>query len=171
MPPSGRDTVQDVARRLRLDVERLALPAGRRAGGAAHRRALAFLEGRLREIGLVPYGPTHALPHPPRRPELTDLIAVAPGVDRRAAPVRIAAHADTAGDQPGADDGAAAVAVALEVGVRLLARPAARDVRIALFDAEEPPYFQSGPMGSSWFASEQVTGPVHAACGRRRTRS
>lgn len=155
--------MQNVAHRLRADVERLALPEGRRAKSAAHRRALTFLEERVREIGLVPYGPTYLMPYPPWRPELANLVAVAPGRDRGEAPVLIAAHTDTAGDQPGADDNAAAVAIALEVGTRLLARPAARDVLIALFDAEEPPYFHSDLMGSTWFATEQATGPVHAA--------
>ena len=155
--------MQDVVRRLRSDVERLARPEGRRAGTAAHRRAQAYLEARVRAIGLAPYGPEYLLPYPPRRSELANLVAVAPGADRSAAPVLIAAHTDTAGDQPGADDNAAAVAIALEVGARLRALPAPRDVLIALFDAEEPPYFRSGLMGSTWFATEQATGPVHAA--------
>ena len=160
----------DTAHRLRADVERLALPEGRRAGTAAHQRALRFLEGRVWEIGLEPYGPGFVLPYAGASGELANadgdpanLVAVAPGRDRTAAPLLIAAHYDTAGDQPGADDNAAAVAIALEVGARLRARPAERDVLVALFDAEEPPFFLTPLMGSTHFYREQARGPVHAA--------
>lgn len=49
----------------------------------------------------------------------------------------------------GADDNAAAIA--LEVAARLRARPAARPVVIAQFDAEEPPFFHAPAMGSTRF--------------------
>jgi len=155
--------VSAAAHRLRADVERLAVSEGRRSCGAAHRRALRCLEGRLREIGLAPYGPAHALPYPEADGPFANLVAVAPGDDRSLPPVLIAAHTDTAGDLPGADDNVAAVAIALEVGNRLRARPAERDVLIALFDAEEPPYFHTPLMGSTWFYREQASGPIHAA--------
>ncbi|MEX2502684.1 MAG: M28 family peptidase, partial [Trueperaceae bacterium] len=38
-----------------------------------------------------------------------------------------------------------------------------RDVLIALFDAEEPPYYLTPVMGSIRFYERQATGPVHAA--------
>lgn len=84
---------------------------------------------------------------------------------RDQAPVLIGAHYDTAGDWPGANDNAAAVAIALDAARRLVAAPAARDVVIALFDAEEPPFFQTPIMGSTRFCERQATGPVHAALG------
>jgi len=103
------------------------------------------------------------LPDPRADGELANLVAVAPGRDRAPAPLLIAAHTDTAGDLPGADDNAAAVAIALEVGARLRARPVERDVLVALFDAEEPPFFHTPLMGSTRFYREQAAGPVHAA--------
>jgi Zn-dependent M28 family amino/carboxypeptidase len=66
--------------------------------------------------------------------------------------VLLAAHYDACGpDNPGADDNAAAVAVVLDVAERLQGTELDRSVIIALFDAEEPPYFMTPDMGSQWF--------------------
>jgi Zn-dependent M28 family amino/carboxypeptidase len=66
--------------------------------------------------------------------------------------VLLAAHYDACGpDNPGADDNAAAVAVVLDIAHRLQAMKLDRSVIIALFDAEEPPYFMTPAMGSQWF--------------------
>ncbi|MDZ7801776.1 MAG: M28 family peptidase [Trueperaceae bacterium] len=151
------------AQRLRHEVERLAQPEGRRVGTPGHDVAQGLLSGRLAGIGLAPYGDAFALPYGAGGHAFANLVGVASGRDREAPPVLIAAHYDTAGDWPGADDNAAAVAIALEVAARLVAEPAARDVVIALFDAEEPPFFQTERMGSVHFYERQATGPVHAA--------
>jgi hypothetical protein len=70
----------------------------------------------------------------------------------------VGAHYDTAGDQPGADDNASAVAGLIEL-VRLLGR---RTLPVTLeavaFSLEEPPYF-----GTSWMGSA-----VHARSLRER---
>ena len=162
--PSAFDAMTlPTAHRLRRDVERLALPGGRAVGTSGRAGAQAHLVGRLAELGLVPYGDTFALPYALGGQRFANLVGVAPGVDRVTAPVLIAAHHDTVPDTPGADDNAAAVAIALEVAARLRARPAARDVLIALFDAEEPPYFHTSRMGSTHWFGHQRRGPVHAA--------
>ncbi|MDF1521527.1 MAG: M28 family peptidase [Trueperaceae bacterium] len=151
------------AHRLPYDVERLALPDGRAVGTAGHASAQAYLIARLAELDLEPYGDAFALPYAAGDRRFANLVGVAPGLDRGAAPVLIAAHHDTVPGTPGADDNAAAVAIALEVGARLRARPAARGVLIALFDAEEPPYFHTSRMGSTYWHAHQRRGPVHAA--------
>lgn len=147
---------------LRDDVERLATSDGRHVGSPGHRRAKEYLEARLRELGLEPYGEGFALPYAPGE-GLSNLIGVAPGSAREAAPVVIGAHHDTVPGTPGADDNAAAVAIALEVGRRLVARPAGRDVLIALFDGEEPPYYLTPLMGSTAFYERQRRSEIHAA--------
>ncbi len=124
---------------------------------------MAFLLDRLRATGLEPYGASFDLPYRANCASFTNLVGVARGHDRSSAPLLIGAHYDTAGDLPGADDNAAAVAIALEVADRLVTVPAARDVLIALFDAEEPPYFQGPSMGSTWFYGHQRQGAIHAA--------
>ncbi len=157
------DGYEDARERLRNEVEALALSAGRRVGTPGHAAAQTHLASRLNEVGLEPYGDGLALRYEADGLAFANLIAVAPGVRRDLAPVLIAAHYDTAGDWPGADDNAAAVAIALEMARRLVAAPTARDIVIALFDAEEPPFFHTPAMGSTRFYERQATGPVHAA--------
>jgi len=72
--------------------------------------------------------------------------------------VLVAAHFDHLGKfggeiYRGADDNAAAVAILIEVGKQLAAhRAQGRGVILAAFDAEEPPHFLQGSMGSEYFA-------------------
>jgi hypothetical protein len=74
--------------------------------------------------------------------------------------VLVGAHFDHLGKSGadvfwGADDNAAAVAILVEVGRALALRaPAGRGVILASFDAEEPPHFLTGGMGSERFARE-----------------
>lgn len=80
----------------------------------------------------------------------SNLLARIPGKGDRS--VLFAAHYDACGtDNPGADDNAAAVAIVLRVAAHLTGRSLDRSVIIALFDAEEPPYFLTPAMGSQWF--------------------
>ncbi len=148
--------------RLRTDVERLALPEGRTPGTRGHANAKSYLVSRLTELGLDPYGEAFELSYA-EHPSLSNLIGVAPGTNRAADPVVIGAHHDTVIGTPGADDNAAAMAIALEVAARLKEKPAERDVLIGLFDGEEPPYFHGAEMGSTHFYKHQRRGPVHAA--------
>lgn len=152
----------EAAARLEREVRDLARPEGRVVGTAGHQRAREHLEQRLRTVGLAPYAEEYALPYRRQRLDFANLVGVAGGRDADAAPVLLAAHYDTAGPWPGADDNAAAVAIALELGARLRERPADRDVLIALFDAEEPPFFLTPAMGSIHFHAQQMRRAVHA---------
>jgi hypothetical protein len=137
--------------RLRGDVEALATPAGREVGSAGHEQARGYLLGRLGELDLEPYaGAGFSLPYRVEHFEFSNLVAVVPGGDRSLPPLLLGAHYDTAGPLPGADDNAAAVAIALAVAERLRTAPGRRDVVFALFDAEEPTYYLTGAMGSKW---------------------
>lgn len=147
---------------LRADVAALAGAGDRQVGSAGHAAAKRYLTGRLAGLGLEPYAADYSLPYAPAL-GLSNLVAVVPGRDRGLAPVVVGAHHDTVPGTPGADDNAAAVAAALVVAERLVTRPAERDVVVALFDAEEPPYFQGPYMGSTAFYRRQRHGPVHAA--------
>jgi hypothetical protein len=78
--------------------------------------------------------------------------------------VLIGAHYDNVIAAPSADDNAAAVAIALSAAAALKRAARARDVVVALFDAEEPPYFLSPDMGSVRFCEDQAdTRGCHAA--------
>jgi hypothetical protein len=149
---------------LRTDVERLAAPGTRRVGTRGHDLARDYLLGRLAELGFIPYGPdSFGLPYHAGRQDFENLIGVVAGRTSGLPPVLIGAHYDTV-DTPGADDNAAAVAIALAVGERLRQAQLPRDVLIALFDAEEPPYFHSAAMGSiRFFEDHRPAVGVHAA--------
>jgi Peptidase family M28 len=152
---------------LRADVEAIARPEGRMVGSPGHARARGYLERRLGEAGLAPYrGETFALSYRHSRAGLEshNLVGVIPGTDRRLPPLIIGAHYDSIIAAPSADDNAAAVAIALSAAAALGATARPRDVVIALFDAEEPPYFLGPDMGSVRFCASQVDARgVHAA--------
>jgi hypothetical protein len=115
-------------------------------GGVAAR---TYLRDRLEGLGLEPIGENgFDQPLPPIGG--SNLLGIIPGATDRH--VLLAAHYDACGpDNPGADDNAAAVAIVLNVAQRLQDMDLDRSVIIALFDAEEPPYFMTPDMGSQWF--------------------
>src|SRR5262249_13325122 len=122
--------------------------AGRRPGTKEGDAARAVVVQALRDAGLDP-----------REQPLAEcgganvLGTIRGDVDRY---VLVGAHFDPLGRDGdavfwGADDNAAAVGVLVEVARALAAERAGRGVIIAAFDAEEPPYFMSGAMGSHAF--------------------
>jgi Peptidase family M28 len=142
---------------LREEIEALAQPQGRVVGSRGHEVARQHLEERLRQLGLQPYrGDTSALPYRAAGADFCNLIGVAPGTDAALPPVLIGAHYDSVIAAPCADDNAAAVALALAAGEHFLRKPGPRNVVIALFDAEEPGYFQTPAMGSIRFYEDQA---------------
>ena len=136
---------------LRTDVAALAIDEGRVVGTAGHETARRYLMGRLAQIGLKCYrGDSFDLPYT-RGYEFHNLIGIVRGKTPGAAPLVVGAHYDSALDAPCADDNAAAVAIALAAAQRLVAARPARDVIVALFDAEEAPFYWSDEMGSVRF--------------------
>jgi Zn-dependent M28 family amino/carboxypeptidase len=116
-------------------------------GGLAARRHVV---SALRDAGLDPY--EQPLPISGG----ANVLATIPGVVDRW--VLVGAHYDHLGGSGrsifrGADDNAAAVAILIEVAKGLArARASGRGVILAAFDAEEPPWFLGGGMGSEHFA-------------------
>lgn len=123
--------------------------AGRRTNTPGNALARRHILDALRARGLDPG--EHAVP----RCNGTNVIATLPGdIDRW---VLVGAHYDHLGANHhgifrGADDNAASVAILVEVAAALAAkRPDGRGVILAAFDAEEPPFFATGAMGSQHF--------------------
>ncbi len=150
---------------IQTDTRRLCLPQGRRVGQPGHEVARQYLLHRLREIGLSPFKEgTIELPYAHPHPEtgvVTDFVnlsGVIAGRDRDAAPLLVGAHYDSVIDAPCADDNATAVAVTLAVAEALVHTEPRRDVVIAIFDAEEPPFFCSDAMGSTRFWLDHCRG-------------
>lgn len=150
-------------KQLRIDVEALAAPGTRKVGSHGHDLAKEYLIERMTASGLVPYkGTSFELPY---RVEITDYINLAgvlPGTSRQLEPILLIAHYDTCGDQPGADDNAAAIAIWLAVLHYLKQSSRQRDILFLFPDAEEPPRFLTEHMGSSNFYKNQRLGEIHA---------
>lgn len=134
------------------------------AGTKGHEAARAHLLERLESLGLEGY-PASAFesPYSIGRLEAVNVIARLPGRDAGLAPVLLAAHYDTCGPFPGADDNAAAVAILLSVVESLRRCRLDRSVLFAFFDTEEPPFYLTSDMGSVRFYTEQRPEPIHCA--------
>ncbi len=143
---------------LRADVAALALPTGRMVGSPGHAEARRYLCARMADLRLEPYGgaPNYLLRYEHGGQEFFNLVGVLPGMDRQARPILLGAHYDSVIDAPCADDNAAAVAITLSMVAQLREAQPARDVLVAFFDAEEPPYFLSQAMGSVRFVLDQM---------------
>ncbi|WP_338690437.1 M28 family metallopeptidase [Haloferula helveola] len=117
-----------------------------------------FVARRLAEIGCQPYrGDSFALPYRRHDTDFTNFVGVVPGTDRTLPPLLIGAHYDSVIAAPCADDNGAAVAICLALGKRAADLGGfKRDLVVAIFDAEEPPYFQSDAMGSNRFHEDQL---------------
>jgi hypothetical protein len=150
--------------RMREDVLALATPEGRMVGTPGHAAARRYLRRRINDLGLAPYfGNTFELAYGEGEIRLTNVIARLPGAQPDLPPVLIAAHYDTCGPYPGADDNASAIAIALAAVGPLREARLERDVLFAFFDAEEPPHFLRPTMGSTYFYTHQRRGPIHCA--------
>ena len=127
-------------------------------GSPGHKVAEQYLTGRLAAAGCQPYaGASFALPYSGEGQDFVNLVGVIPGADRTMAPVLIGAHYDSVIPHPCADDNGAAVAIALAVAEAAHHQGGlSRDLIIAMFDAEEPPYFFSDCMGSNRFYADHL---------------
>lgn len=137
--------------------------AGRRTGTAGGREARRLVVEALRRAGLDPH--EQAIPGNGGANVLATIPAAGAPADRW---VIVAAHYDHLGAESGAtgsvfrgaDDNAAAVGILLSVAGRLAASPPERrNVLVAAFDAEEPPFFTTQQMGSEHWA-RQPTVPL-----------
>ena len=148
---------------MRSIVESLALPNGRPVGSAGHDQARAYLLRQMKAAGLEgsDAGCGFELPFCVGGQEFCNLIGRLPGRDPTQDPMLIGAHYDTCGEQPGADDNAAAIAIALTAIPQLRDLGLKRSILIAFFDSEEPPWFLTPSMGSIHFYHEQRKEPVH----------
>jgi hypothetical protein len=150
---------------MRQDILAIALDGGRMVGSSGHDHARDHLVRRLMELGLEPYADdSFELPYEGGSMHGCNVLGVVPGANSDLAPLLLAAHYDSVIAAPCADDNAAAVAIALRLAERIRPGRLGRDLVVALFDAEEPPYFQSFEMGSIRFFNEQMDGRgVHCA--------
>lgn len=156
--------------RLTKHSQALALPHGRRVGQPGHDIARDYLLKQMQRIGLEPihddgFELCYELPHPNGRKltKFTNLVGVIPGSDRSLPPILLGAHYDSVIDAPCVDDNATSVAHNLVLAGHYVHHPLERDLIIAFFDAEEPPFFLSRTMGSRRFVEDYCDGIDFAA--------
>ena len=130
---------------------------GRNEGSAGWRAARAYVIERMTTCGLVAAG-TDGYEQPITTGTGVNILGMVPGRDAvlRDRVVVLGAHYDHLGHCGGdicngADDNAAAVALALGVGCALAQAPGARSLLVAIWDSEEPPTFLSNRMGSQFW--------------------
>ncbi len=148
----------------------LALPKGRRVGQPGHDVARDYLLRQMAGTLLVPFHGdsfelTYELPHPNTKAlqKFTNLVGVIPGTDRTLPPILVGAHYDSVIDAPCVDDNATSVALNLSIAMEYAQRPLDRDLIIAFFDAEEPPFYLGVTMGSRRFCEDYCGGIRFAA--------
>jgi hypothetical protein len=90
--------------------------------------------------------------------DFCNLVGVIPGRDRSLPPLLVGAHYDSVLDAPCADDNATSVALNLAIAEAFAGSTLERDLIIAFFDAEEPPFFRGPYMGSTRFFEDHCTG-------------
>jgi hypothetical protein len=146
---------------LHKHTQALALPLGRRVGQPGHDVARQYLLRQMTRIGLEPfhgssYELTYEMPHPNggQLQKFTNLVGVIPGRDRSLPPILLGAHYDSFIDAPSVDDNATSVAHNIVLAAHYALQPLERDLIIAFFDAEEPPFFLGRTMGSRRFCED-----------------
>ncbi len=151
-------SIKDLSKNLEKTVYELCLPGGRMVGTPGHEVAKSYLRRALSQTGCIPYqGDSFDLPYSCLGEDFINLVGVIPGANRDLPPILIGAHYDSVIPDPCADDNGAAVAIALAVAAAAKNSPQMeRDLIVAIFDAEEPPYFLSSAMGSTRFYEDQV---------------
>ena len=147
--------------RLKKHSQALALPKGRRVGQPGHDVARKYLLKQMTRIGLQPFRGnsfelTYELPHPNNKKlqKFSNLVGVIPGRNRSLSPILLGAHYDSVIDAPCVDDNATSVAHNIVLADHYSVDPLERDLIIAFFDAEEPPFFLGKTMGSNRFCED-----------------
>ena len=148
---------------MRKIVESLALPGGRPVGSKGHDAARAYLLDQMTRAGLDGYDSDSGfeLPFAFEGENFCNLMGRLPGSQPELDPMLIAAHYDTDGQTPGADDNAAAIAIALTAIDKFRELDLNRSIIFAFFDSEEAPSFLSTRMGSKHFYEHQRKELIH----------
>ena len=143
----------------------LSLPNGRRVGQPGHEIAREYLLGMMEDFELAPFRDQSSLELKFRRggQDFCNLVGVVRGENSALPPILVGAHYDSVIDAPCSDDNATAVAVTLAIAKSACEKKLQRDLVVAIFDSEEPPYFYSDQMGSTRFYQDHCLGFDFAA--------
>jgi hypothetical protein len=144
-------------KQFKKDISALCKPQGRLLGTPEHREARHYIIDRLRAIGIEPYtNGLYEFPYQAGEETPVNIAGIIRSDNSKNKPLLIGAHYDSIIAAPCADDNAAAVSIALCAAKTLLAEKLDKDVIVAIFDAEEPPYFYTEFMGSVRFYEDHL---------------
>lgn len=137
--------------RLRADVEMLATTIGERHIWRAYslQPAADHIRAALADAGYEPRTDSYDV----YRIRVDNIEAVHPGASHAAEVIVVGAHYDSVQECPGANDNGTGVAAMLELARRFAEVETARTIRFVAFANEEPPFFQTGQMGSVVYAN------------------
>jgi hypothetical protein len=125
---------------------------GRAPGTDGHRRAAEYIERALAELDLEPLFPDgYAQPVRGANGVIGRNLGGARSGSGSGETLLVGAHYDHLPGCPGADDNAAAVAIALAAAQRLRTWDGHARLAFCFFDLEEPPHFHTRTMGSLYF--------------------
>ncbi len=149
LPPLG-EAERELEGRLRAHVHTLAGDIGERNVFRPDRleEAAQYLETTLENLGHH----VESQAFESRGVPVRNLEVVRPGRSLPDEIVVVGAHYDSVLGCPGANDNGSGVAAVIELSRLLAARELSRTVRFVLFVNEEPPFFQTGDMGSLHYA-------------------
>jgi Zn-dependent M28 family amino/carboxypeptidase len=117
----------------------------------ALRLASQYIEDSLKTLGYE----IHSQEYTVDGVRVRNVIAEIRGISSPGEIVVVGAHYDTVFECPGADDNTSGVAGLLELARLLKGSNPSRTIRFVAFVNEEPPYFQTGNMGS-WVYAKQA---------------
>jgi hypothetical protein len=138
--------MNDVEIHIKKDVDVVAGLIGRRnsSNPSGLSAARDYIKLRIAESGMTAVEQRYKVPGR----EAVNLEVILPGTKLQKPCLIVGAHYDSAGDTPGADDNASAVAALLQIIRELASRRHRRSIRCVFYDCEEPPHFATQQMGS-----------------------
>lgn len=145
----ARVDYEELSRRLRTHVDRLAGLIGPRYGPRQMQLAADYIAA---ELSL--YGHVERQEYACGDQQVANLVSERSGSRRDDQIVVVGAHYDTVEATPGADDNASAVAMLIEIARLLSDAKPDRTLRFVAFPCEEQPHFHSETMGSQVYARQ-----------------
>lgn len=112
--------------------------------------AADYFQNQLKQAGYSVIGQTYLV----QGRQVHNLEVRLPGTDADGETVVVGAHYDSVTGSPGANDNASGVAAVLELARILQGVAHRKTIRLVLFVNEEPPFFQTGDMGSVVYARQ-----------------
>jgi len=148
--PPLTDTQIALRDQLRQDVEKLAAQIGERNIWNYQNLSAAadFIESSLTEAGCKVRRQNYQV----EAKTCCNIEAEIKGSEQPEQIIIIGAHYDSVYGSPGANDNGSAVTAALALARHFAGKKTVRTLRFVFFPNEEPPFFQTGQMGSMYYA-------------------